>query len=71
MTVRYHIRYDGLFDHCEIDINTRMPREEASEIFGVIRSIGKHSHWVVTEFPPDMTCPSSFSRSEVICGHYG
>jgi hypothetical protein len=72
MMVRDHIRRDGLFvDRREIDINTRMPREEASEIFGVIKSIGKHSYWAVAEFPSDVTCPSSFPRSEVICRDYG
>ena len=28
-----------------------MPREEAGEIFGEIRSIGKHPHWVVADIP--------------------
>jgi hypothetical protein len=57
MMVRDHIRRDGLFvDRRETDINTRMPREEASEIFGVIKSIGKRSHWAVAEFPSDVTC---------------
>jgi hypothetical protein len=71
MMVRDHIRHDGLFDRRETDINARMPREEAGEIFGVIKSIGKRSHWAVAEFPSDVTCPSSFSRSEVICRDYG
>jgi hypothetical protein len=71
MMVRDHIRREGLFDGREIDINTRMPREEASEIFGVIKPIGKRSHWAVAEFPPDVTCPSTFSRSEVICRDHG
>ena len=66
MMVRDLIQCDGLFDHRETDINTRMPREEASEIFGAIKSIGKRPQWVVTEFPSDVTYYSSFSRSEVI-----
>jgi hypothetical protein len=69
--VRNHIRRDRLFDSRETDINTRMPREEVSEIFGVIKSIGKRSHCAVAEFPSDVTCPSSFSRSEVIYRDYG
>ena len=45
MTVRYHIPYyDVSFNLCETDINTRMPREEASAIFGEIKTIGKHLH---------------------------
>lgn len=71
MMVRDHIRCEGLFDGHETDINTRMPREEASEIFGVIKSIGKRSHWAVAEFPSDVTRPSTFSGSEVICRDYG
>jgi hypothetical protein len=72
MMVRDHIRRDGLFvDRRETDINTRMPREEASEIFGVIKSIGKRSHWTVAEFRSDVTCPSSCSGSEVIYRDYG
>ena len=52
MTVRYHIPCYGLLSNrFETDINTRMPREEAGEIFGEIRSIGKHSHWVVADIP--------------------
>ena len=49
MMVRDHIRRDGFFDRRESDINTRMPREEASEIFGVIKSIGKRLHWAVAD----------------------
>jgi hypothetical protein len=71
MMVRDHIRREGLFDGHKTDINTRMPREEASEIFEVIKSIGKHSHWAVAGFPSDVTCPSSFSGSEVIYRDHG
>jgi hypothetical protein len=71
MMVRDHIRRDVLFDRRETDINTRMPREEASKIFGAIKSIGKRPPWAIAEFPSDVTCPSSFSRSEVICRDYG
>ncbi|KAI0284907.1 hypothetical protein BC826DRAFT_973144 [Russula brevipes] len=46
------------------DINTRMPREEASEIFGAIKSIACGS-------TSEVTCSSPFPRSQVICGIMG
>ena len=66
MMVRDNIRCGGLFDRRETDINTRMPREEAGEIFEAIKSIGKISEWVVAGLPSDVTCPSSLSGSEVM-----
>jgi hypothetical protein len=71
MMVRDLMRREGSFDGRETDINTRMPREEAREIFGVIKSIGKRSHWAIAEVPSDLTWPSNFSRSEVIHRDYG
>lgn len=59
------------FDCNETDINTRMPREEASEIFLEIKTIGRPSDWVVAGTMMDVTCPSSFSRSQTICGDNG
>lgn len=59
------------FDRSETDINTRMPREEASAIFREIKTIGRPSDWAFAGTMADVTCPSSFSRPQAICGDNG